>query len=243
MVSLPFYQTTGALADGDTRMITDLHKSMKKQAPVKQLWQKAHKKGESNERINSLGGVVSSAGGIDTSDKDVKDMAKKYKPENAIQKMHDLTAKYIDNIFSGNDLKIKLQRFVGRFIKGIDTIAKKIPEFLEADKQLMHTIKDEIANTETNLQKVFPDLLYRGSLIQGELDLFFVQKVMEKDYRLRDIQYDPMQDLLGTGSFADVYKAQLVSGTYSETVALKISKECLKENNVSDILLEDRTMR
>ncbi|KAK3101932.1 hypothetical protein FSP39_007456 [Pinctada imbricata] len=232
----------GALTDGDVRMINDLHKSMKRQAPVKQLWQKANKaqKGSPKEKLGSLGSVVSSAGGFDSSY--FKSIAKSYKGENSVQKMSEMTAKYIDSIFNGNDLKIKIDRFVHKFIRGIDVIAKKIPEFLEADRQLIQNMKDEIANAETNLQK-FPDLLHRAAVIQGDLDLFYVQRVMEMDFRLRDVEFNPSQDFLGSGSFADVYRGKLLVGNYTETVALKMSKEYLRETNISDILLEDRTMR
>lgn len=229
--------------DGDVRAIKDLHRSMKKQAPVRQIWARAKETRTSGDKINSLGSMMSSVGGLSTSDKRVKDACKAYVAKNQVQSMRSLISIYIENIFDGNDLRIKISKFVTRFAKGVDTIAKKIPDFINADAELIKNIKEEIQNAEHNLREVYPKLLQTGTRLQGQLDVFYVKKVMEMDFRLRDITYNPHEDLLGSGSFAEVYQAKLLCYKPPLTVALKIGKDYLQENNVSDVLLEDRTMR
>ena len=52
-------------------------------------------------------------------------------------------------------------------------------------------------------------------------------------------RYDASKPI-GRGSFADVFKCTLSNG---ETVALKIQRDKLNTKNVTDVLLEDRTLR
>ncbi|OWF42780.1 tyrosine-protein kinase Fer-like [Mizuhopecten yessoensis] len=234
-------QIEGVLLDGDTRAVTDLHKSMKRQAPVRQIWKKAKAGDDDESNVKGLGGVVSSVGSIGP-EKTVKSIFRSYKADSARQKMTDATDKFIQSIFEKDDLKKKLKRFIGKFVKGIDNIAKMIPEFVRADTELINRISSEMDNMEDNLRNVFPQLLRHSSTLQGQIDMFFVHAIMERDFRLRDVEYSKA-DILGSGSFADVYKAKLKVTRTPMTVALKVSKDPLKENNVTDILLEDRTSR
>lgn len=231
----------GVLLDGETRVVTDLHKSMKKQAPVRQIWKKSKYGDEEEGGVKGLGGVVSSVGSIG-SDKVTKSIFKSYKAESARQKMSDATERFIDSIFERDELKKKLARFIGKFLKGIETIAKMIPEFIRADRDLINSLSSEMGNMEDNLVHVFPQLLRHSNMLQGQLDMFFVYNIMERDFRLRDLEYSKA-NLLGSGSFAEVYEAKLKVTRPPLTVAIKVAKDPLKENNVSDILLEDRTAR
>lgn len=234
----------GALLDGDVRVIKDLHKSMRKQAPVRQIWAKAKEtKSTGGDKLNSLGAMVSSAGGLSPSDKRVRDICKGYAAKNARQGMMSLVSIFIENIFDGDDLRIKISKFVGRFAKGVDTVAKKIPDFVAADKELIKNIQEDLQHAEYNLREVFPKFLSMGTKLQGQLDVFYVKKIMEMDYRLRDLEYNQTEDLMGSGSFADVFKGKMVCYRPPVTIALKIGKDYLQENNISDVLLEDRTMR
>ena len=216
---------------------------MKKQAPVRQIWAKAKETKSGGDKVNSLGSMVSSAGGLSTSDRRVKEICKNYSPGNQEQSMKSLVSIYIENIFDGNHLTIKISNFVKRFAKGVDTITKKIPDFINADADLIKNVKEDLKNAEHNLEEVFPKLLQTGNKLQGKLDVFYVKKIMEVDFRLRDINYNPSEDILGSGAFAEVYHAKLLCYEPPFTVALRIGKDYLQENNVSDILLEDRTMR
>lgn len=228
---------------GDTYSVKDLHKSMKRQAPVRQIWARAKDIRPSGDKINSLGSMVSSAGGLSTRDKRVKDICRAYKSKTQLENMKSLVYIYIENIFDGNDLKIKTTNFVNKFATGLDTIAKKIPDFIHADAELIELIQEEIRNAEHNLKEVFPNILQTGKRLQGKLDIFYVNEIMEMDFCPHDISYTPSEDLLGSGSFADVYKAKLVCFRPPLDVAIKIGKKNLQENNISDLLLEDRTMR
>lgn len=51
---------------------------------------------------------------------------------------------YIESIFDGNDLRIKINKFVIRFVKGVDIIVKKIFDFINVDVELIKNIKEEI---------------------------------------------------------------------------------------------------
>ncbi|KAJ8301060.1 hypothetical protein KUTeg_020047 [Tegillarca granosa] len=231
----------GALLAGETRVITDLHKSMKKQLPVKQLFKKA-KHNDDSDSVKGLGGTVSSAGGFNVGDKQIKRLFNGYKKDTAEQKMIEATEIFISDILSGQYLREKLEKYLGRFVKGIDNVVKMIPEFLKADKQLIKTLQQQMRSAEDNLKDVYPELIHLCQTLQGQLDLFFVYRILEMDYRLRDLDWKK-EDLIGTGSFAEVFKAKLHKGRDVIPVALKVCRDSLKESTVTDILLEDRTLR
>lgn len=44
---------------------------------------------------------------------------------------------YIENIFDGNDFRININKFMSRFIKGVDIIERKIFEFFIEDVRLI----------------------------------------------------------------------------------------------------------
>lgn len=229
------------VGDRDKTIINDLHKSMKKQAPVKTLWKKAKKDG-SDDDIRGLGGAVGAVGSAIGSSKKFREIFKGYKKDNNSSKMSEATVLFIESIFEGNELQEKIASYLGKLLKGVDEIAKKIPEFLKADRQLLEEIRGNIKETDEKMKLLYPQLISSGHSIQGDLDLFFVFYIMEMDYRLSDLEWH-REDLLGKGSFADVFKGRLKLSNKSEDVALKYCNDPLSEKVVSDILLEDRTLR
>ncbi|KAK3610638.1 hypothetical protein CHS0354_009103 [Potamilus streckersoni] len=239
----------GALLDGENRVITDLHKSIKKQAPVKQLFKKAKTNAvdEDLSSVKGLGAAVCSAGRLDISkNREVKNLMKnsKISPENRVCEAMTL---YISSIFQNRELKMKVHRYFSKFMKGVDSIAKMIPDFLKADRQMIKTLSQEMLEYDQNLKDVFPTLIPKCYTLQGQLDLFFVNHIMKFDYKLEDLSWDMHEAPIGSGSFADVYLAHIKGGKRSDRrelpVALKVCRDPIKENTVTDILLEDRTLR
>ncbi|KAL4226201.1 hypothetical protein ACF0H5_014187 [Mactra antiquata] len=240
----------GALLDGDVKVVQDLHKSIKKPAPPNKIWKKAKEAGADDDAgsFKGLGGAVASVSTLKAVDKNLKRIFSDYKRRDAnkcIQKMQDATKLFLDNLFESRNLSTKIHAFFKRFIKGIDTVAKMIPDFLKADLDLMEMLQKQMGDTENNLRDLFPRLLHTSHVLQGQLDLFFVNYVMEFDYTLEDLRWDQHDPPVGSGSFADVYIGEIKSNSRKGNlpVALKVCRDPLKENTVSEILLEDRTMR
>lgn len=239
----------GALVDGDMKIVQDLHKSIKKQAPPNKIWRKAKEAGidEESGSFKGLGGAIAAVCSLKPGDKAVKRLFSDYKTKDSskcINKMQDATKLFLDNIFESKSLNDKIHTFFKRFVKGLDAVAKMIPDFLKADLELMEMLTEEIGTTESNLKELFPRLLYTSHLLLGQLDLFYVNYVMVFDYQMEDIRFDANEPPVGSGSFADVYIAEMKTSRRGNIpVALKVNRDPLKENTVSDILLEDRTMR
>lgn len=187
--------------------------------------------------------MVRSAGVLSTKNKRVKEICKGYYSSKSPQQdMQTLIAIYIENIFDGNDLRININKFMSRFTKGVDIIERKIPEFLTEDARLIRNIQENISEAEHNLN-IPSKILHQGKQLRGKLGVFCVQNIIEPDFSLGDISYNRSEDLIGSGSFANVYRATLVCYEPPLTVALKIRRCYLQENNVFDVLLEDQTMR
>lgn len=197
--------------------------------------------------IKGLGGAVASVGNLKPSDKHVKKVFTDYKMRDTarcVAKLQDATQIFLDSILSSRHLQDKVHKFFSRFVKDIDAVAKMIPDFLKADIELIEYLKNDLYEKETNLRELFPRLLQESHILLGQCDIFFVNYIMQFDYKVESIKWDRNEPPVGSGSFADVYLAELQAcKTGNVPVALKVCRDPMREHTVSDILLEDRTMR
>ncbi|OWF56275.1 uncharacterized protein LOC110449424 isoform X2 [Mizuhopecten yessoensis] len=232
------------LLPGDKHAVSDFHKSMKRPAPVKNVFQKAGKQGvQITDDLKRIGGAVACAGSLNTKSKEVRHIFKAYNKRDPRKSMEDASMIFMHSVTQGNVLRAKLDLFLGKYMKGIDDIAKMIPDLLKADRILMDTLRMEMKENKGLLANLFPDLLFNISKKQGLLDMFFVTCIMESDFRMRELDINRAKPL-GSGTFADVFKGNLRPAGEAETrVAVKINKEYITASNVSDLLLEDRTLR
>lgn len=225
--------------------MADFHKSMKRPAPAKNIFKKADKKGgtKTTDDLNRIGGAAAYAGSLNTKSKDVRSIFKSYKKGDPRKIMENATIIFIGSIMQGDVLKSKLNMFLGKYIKGIDDIGKMIPDLIKADRQLMETLHVEVRENKGNIAEIYPELIRESSKRQGLLDMYYIKNLMQFDFRVRDLDVDKSRSL-GCGSFANVYFGHLKPPGEEETqVAVKINKLCITATNVSDVLLEDQTMR
>ncbi|XP_076095925.1 uncharacterized protein LOC143066936 isoform X1 [Mytilus galloprovincialis] len=223
----------GMFLGDETRILADLQKTIRGPRNKKD---KMKGKGDKQNMVG-IGGAVAVLG---TLGKESKDVLRKYKRDNCHLKMAEVTNLYIQNILKSKELKENLSRFVQRYAKGIDKIAELIPDFLEADRQMLASLKVEAEQTKADSS---PACLQSCISLQSGLDLFYVDSMMHVDYQLSDIDCN-WDDKLGQGSFAEVFFGVLNSNDGSKhDVALKRSRDIIDKKSVTDILLEDRTMR
>lgn len=239
----------GTLLDGDNKIVKDLHKSLRSPAPVKNVWTKAKSKGSTEETtsVKGLGGAIASVSVLKPSDRQIKKIFSDYKLRDTAKcehKMKEATQLFLESILQSRHLQDKIFKFFSRFVKDIDAVAKMIPDFLKADLELMDILRTQLTDSETNLRELFPKLLQQSHVLLGQCDIFFVNHIMKFDYTLDKIKWNMHEPPVGSGSFADVHLAEVTSSRRGNfPVALKVCRDPLREHTVSDILLEDRTMR
>nr|XP_034307373.1 uncharacterized protein LOC105333658 isoform X2 [Crassostrea gigas] len=230
------------LIAGENVIIRDLHATMKGDPRGKKM--KNKKKGKddksSDMNVRSLGGAVSITGRFD-SNKATKKFFKDFKKKAPEISMAEATDLYIQNIVNSKDLLKNIGNFLNRYIKGIDLVARKIPDFISSDENMLIEMQKQLQESAENMLEV-PKMIRECTMIQGDLDMIYVNDIMRKDYRLRDLEWSD-RTKLGSGAFAEVYAAKLRQGDRSVDVALKWFKDRIKPSTVTDILLEDRTMR
>lgn len=215
--------------------------SAKKLSPITWFKKKVEERSHNWDTIGSLGSLLSGAGVLSTRNKQVKEICKAYKfSKHPIYCMNSLVHIYVDNMLEGNDLRIRVNKCFTKCSKAIDVIARKIPDIITADCELIVKKEGEIQKAKKKINKDFPDLLHIRRKLQNKLDAFFVDKVMEMDFQMQDINYNSSRDFLGSGSFAGFYKGKLVCSTKAQNVTLKIG---IMGENISDFLQEDRLMR
>lgn len=233
------------LAGGDSSAVVNLHKSFKQDSSI--LLRASPPKSLSSEKKSGykhrLSDYVCSVGGYGKDvKKEIKPIFKKYKKETCVQLMFKATDIYINCLVNNSQLKEMVAKYVKRFSKDINQIAKMIPDLIAMDKRLMSTLEAEVTATKETMF-VIPEHLRRCLVLQGELDLFYVYDMLKLDYELRDLEWNEKKKL-GVGTFAVVHPGILNTGNGLRTeVAIKVFKDPLRTNSVSEILLEDETLR
>lgn len=216
---------------------------------MKNVWARAKSKSieEESSTYKGLGGAIVGVSTLKTTDKQLKKIFTDYKLKDTakcMSKMQETVKLFLDSIIQNKRLRESVHKFFARYVKDIDAVAKMIPDFLKADLELMESLKNELSDTETNLREMFPLFLRQADSLLGQCDLFYVNYIFRFDYNLSDIKWDPSEAPIGKGTFADVHLGHIQATRHATVpVAMKICRESLRESTVSDILLEDRTLR
>ncbi|XP_052218925.1 uncharacterized protein LOC127836366 isoform X4 [Dreissena polymorpha] len=222
---------------GQTRMMQTV-----KVMPVRGIFGK--KTGKVERTYSTLGGAVSCIGMLDTNNKEVRELFRKQytdkaSPTTKAATMAKASTIYLRSILDHKDMPTKLRKFFERFFKDIDEAAKRIPIFLKADQQLIETLRHDMTQIEEIKEKL-PSLATDCADLHGSLDIFYVNKIMKFDFDLEELDWANKQ-FLGSGSFAEVFSSELKRKR--RPVALKVASSPVKSDNVTEILMEDRTMR
>ncbi|KAH3807984.1 hypothetical protein DPMN_136332 [Dreissena polymorpha] len=238
---------------GQTRMMQTV-----KVMPVRGIFGK--KTGKVERTYSTLGGAVSCIGMLDTNNKEVRKLfsdvlglgneaihririmktyTDKASPTTKAATMAKASTIYLRSILDHKDMPTKLRKFFERFFKDIDEAAKRIPIFLQADQQLNETLRDDMTQIEEINEKL-PSLVTDCADLHGSLDIFYVNKIMKFDFDLEELDWANKQ-FLRSGLFAEVFSSELKRKR--RPVALKVASSPVKGDNVTEILMEDRTMR
>lgn len=234
----------GVLFDGmDKRIVTDFHNSMRHSMPVKNVFKKARKDGGPGDSgFLSLGTAISGCRSVEVKNSTIKNVFKAYSNDPARKQMAmaEAAREFLQQI-RDDDIVSATKKYFDRIAKRFDAASKLIPEFLKADRTLLQTLQGEVKGEQVRLVSMYPQLISSCIHLQGDLDMFFVQRLMTFEFSMKELKYEGKP--LGRGSFADVYRSK-VSGPEGEvTVALKIQRDNLNSKSVTDVLLEDRTLR
>ncbi len=122
-------------------------------------------------------------------------------------------------------------------------VVARIPELIEAEKMLCQQLRDE-KRSKKDIEDLDIPLYERSLELRERMALFGIKEVRTMDISCSDLEW--MKDgssLLGTGSFASVYRGKLKHQGKEQEVALKVWKEELKDSNASVFLDETETLR
>ncbi|KAK3579087.1 hypothetical protein CHS0354_029946 [Potamilus streckersoni] len=236
----------GLLGDNDEETIGRLLpvKSVFVQAGKKKGDKKTKKKGKKDKDenpIDTLGSAVSCAGSFNISkDRDVRALFREYKNRSPVDLMKEATHLYVRNIFQSSDLKKKLMFFFKRFLKGLDKVAAVIPAFIKADRELISTLHRQLEDNSPTNDDIL-GLMKGFSKLEGSLDIIFINYIMKFDFKEGEVEFS--SSLLGSGSYAYVRAGSIKINGSKMNVALKVGKDPLSVQNVSEILMEDRCHR
>ena len=122
-------------------------------------------------------------------------------------------------------------------------IVARIPELIEADKMLCQKLTDE-KRSQKDIQEFYKPLHEMSLQLRGRIAKFGIKEVLAMEISCNDLEWnDDRSSLLGTGTFADVYRGKLKQREGEKPVALKVWKEELSDSNASAIFDETETLR
>ncbi|VDI58150.1 Hypothetical predicted protein [Mytilus galloprovincialis] len=232
----------GVMLGGDMKAVNNFHTSVK--APTKSI-QQLFSSASRNKVMNrkSLGTIVCLDQTLDVTSKSVKSLFKSYKKDNCQHKMKEASKLFVELLRDNGKLEQNVNLFLQRFDSSITVLEGKIPNILQSDRELFENLNTDLSRSKKNLEELYPQIIVECLRLQGELDMFYVQNLRKENSRFQDITWNG-NDLIGCGSFADVYMSRLKDDEDNfQEVAVKMYRTPLNANNVSDILLEERTLR
>ena len=75
-----------------------------------------------------------------------------------------------------------------RIAKRFDAANELLHEFLKADRLLLETLQEEVAEEQGRLVGVYPGLISTCINLQGRLDMFFVHQLMFFNFRMEELK-------------------------------------------------------
>ncbi|CAG5123599.1 unnamed protein product, partial [Candidula unifasciata] len=185
-----------------------------------------------------IGAAVVSSFNLDSKHSKVKELFKYKYAANPPEAMKEATSMYL-SLMHEQSIAGAMSSYFDRHLKGIDHVGSMLPEMVKNDKDLLVKLSEDLQRGEIRLFQI-PEKERKFSLIQAELDMFYVQRLIAPDFVQEQIIYE---ECIGSGCFANVYKGTLRQGQVEEPVALKVPKTRLTREEVTDVLLEEFMLR
>ena len=155
-----------------------------------------------------------------------------------------LTDEILENFLDKNNLGKLIQDQLQAVMKNVDTMIQAIPNLIEADRIMISKLQEERVATEVSLAEEYLPMYQKCLELQGQLDLFYIDKVREYEIKFDDLEWDPASPPISSGTFGDVYTARWKRQDGQTTgVAIKIRREVMDAKNVTDILIEEENLR
>ena len=122
-------------------------------------------------------------------------------------------------------------------------VLARIAELIQASKMLCQQLKDE-KRSQKEIEVFYKPLYQRSLQLRERMALFGIKEVRTMDISCSDLGWnDDRSSLLGTGSFASVYRGTLKQREGEQAVALKVWKDELKASNASAFIAETEMLR
>uniref|UniRef100_A0A0B7B5M4 Protein kinase domain-containing protein n=1 Tax=Arion vulgaris TaxID=1028688 RepID=A0A0B7B5M4_9EUPU len=229
-------EVQGALHSGDD--MRNFVMATRNDVPQKKQMKQPQKSRNLGDSFLSIGAAVTSSFNLDAKDPKVKKLFKEKYDSHPAKTMEEATLIYL-SMMGEAAIASAMGKFFDRFIKGIDRVGSMVPQLMKADQELLESLTEELKSGTQKLSE-FPALSRTCSDIQGNLDMFYVQRLITTDFTADQIIPG---EILGSGSFARVYKATLKLKAGNEQVAIKEPTNKLTTDDVTDVLLEDAMLR
>ncbi len=157
--------------------------------------------------------------------------------------MENASKTYISEVAEEKNVRSYVVEQLNRPQYYLDQVVARIPKLIKAAKMLCQQLRDENRSQE-EIEDFYQPLHKRSLLLRERMALFGIKEVHSLDISCSDLKWnDDGSSLLGTGSFAYVYRGKLRQRGKDKPVALKVWKDELNDSNASAFLAETEMMR
>ncbi len=173
-----------------------------------------------------------------------KQMLEEYKANKA-DAMSSLSDEVLEKFLDKNSLTKLIQTQLQTVTQNLDAMMQAVPKLIEADRALIVKLQNEREASEVSLAERYLPLYRRCLDLHGSLDLFYMSTVRKYDISVDSLSWDPTQPPVASGTFGDIYPATWSREKPGEDkkVAVKLRREHVDAQNVTDILIEEENLR
>ncbi|XP_078692771.1 uncharacterized protein LOC144922644 [Branchiostoma floridae x Branchiostoma belcheri] len=157
--------------------------------------------------------------------------------------MKERAEEMLKSLCEGNNLRKVMDSHMAAVWQWFSALKESIPTLLRAEKRLLHSVQQE--KTQNRKAVGYYKTFYQQCLqLQSKLDKLYMSDIRKYEIDNDSIICDRTTDFISEGCFGAVYRASLKKADgSSQPVALKILKDDLLSDTVSEFLVEEDNLK
>lgn len=153
--------------------------------------------------------------------------------------------KYLKKVATVEALRPLVEYQLKQALLCLYELEAKIPRLIKADMELCHRLMDESQNKK-DTEALYKPRKEKCERLRGELGLFSGLEIRGMHIAWNDLTWDVSEEVYRKNYLPPgIYQGRISKGRYASNrqVTLKVYKELLTTNNVTECLAEEATMR
>ena len=159
--------------------------------------------------------------------------------------MENESRRFLDKVSNVDELTKFVEAQMVDAVVCLKQIVARIPELIEADKQLCNKLLDE-DRSQKKISQLYGPILKKTKELQGDLGMLAIREIRPLELNIENVVWkEENEHLLGRGAFAAVYRGKLRQKKEPKVVniAVKAYNDVLTKDSVVQFLAEEDALR